>query len=113
MRFVTFDITLKMDIFNANTQITTFLSDFEYLTQGLELSYKTLSQTFYFKVLDGEIEIKFITDQTGHIQVSGKLYSNYHRENFLTFQFSSDQTFIPDMIKECKQDVAALNLANI
>ena len=108
-RFVNVIVNITLNHFNAKTKITAELWDFESMIKGFEISYKTLDQTFYFQHLDQRLKIKFSTGSTGRIQVSGTLYDNALRQTYLTFEFYSDQTFIPDMIKECQQDIESLN----
>ena len=86
--------------------------DLEYLLDGLTYLRDNLKGTFVFEpVISGRINIKFEMSNQGHISISGVIFDKLHSIS-LVFKFSTDQTFLPDLISQCATTIKSLNKIN-
>lgn len=82
--------------------------DLEYLLEGLIYFRDNLNGAFFFEpIISGRINIKFEMGSQGHIGISGTIYDK-SRSISLNFKFSSDQTFLSDLIYQCSMTIDSL-----
>lgn len=86
----------------ARERITIELSDLEGFAQNLRRLDETLQHLFYFRHIDGQLEIKFEPQITGNILINGLLQDKLFL-NALSFSFEMPPTAISGLLKECEE----------
>lgn len=79
-------------IYITTSQFNTF---YKQLVEG----YKSLSGSATLNDYENRFAISVIFDGTGHLDVSGTFEDT---DNKLTFKFVTDQTYLPELLKELK-----------
>ena len=93
-------VCVNSDGFCADTTMDIDIKEFVSCVDALSALYTKLKGTVVIKEPFGRQFIEFAADQTGHIHISGALYSN-GRHGFvqeLVFENLVDQTYLPDFI---------------
>jgi hypothetical protein len=106
--FIDMDVSVNVNNFSANIRITAELTDLSEMLTNLEVLNKTLKRTFYFQHIDEQIKIKFEPLNTGSILISGNV-KNKDYSTSLEFKFETDQTYLPELIKSCKETIDTLS----
>ncbi len=66
--------------------------------QQLQHCYKTLEGTAVLKNTERELQLTCLFNRRGHVLVEGSFQSNPALKNILSFEFSTDQTQIPQIL---------------
>ena len=94
-------ISVISDNFSANTDMDIDIKSFVVFVDALSSLYTTLNGTAIIQEPYGEQHyIELIADRSGHINIRGKLSSNF-RGGFLqelSFENCIDQTYLPEFI---------------
>ncbi len=81
--------------------------DFVRFLPRLERLYQRLDGVALFDTLDGWLDLQFIGDGRGHIEVRGQLCDRPMDGNTLEFRLAIDQTFLPPLIRQVRATVGA------
>ena len=90
------------DGFEARFKFSTMLGDFCTFSDQLGTFYSILRGQAEFRSIEDNVSFKLSTDGLGHVDISGYLRHNKY-EVQISFLIHSDQTFLPELINECKQ----------
>jgi|GEM_PF-4921620 len=89
--------------FSARFPIYLMLNDIYPFFEQLEVLNKDLKGEANFTTIEGNIDLKLLTDGLGHIEINGKIRhgSDYSLET--SFIIPSDQTFLNALLNQCKE----------
>ncbi len=106
-RFVKLTCEFKSQYFHTSyrlsvrsDKLTSFISD-------LEKAYRTLKEKAKIFDLEGHLECCVSPNLQGQIEVSGYIRT-FNPTNQMLFEFVTDQTFLPPLIRELKMEFAKL-----
>ena len=90
------------DGFEVKLKFSSMLGDFCSFLNQLEVFYDTLKGQAQFNSIEDNVSFQLSTDGLGHVSVSGNLrHSGY--EVMTSFLIHSDQTFLPELIRDLKE----------
>lgn len=75
-----------------------------FLKEELEKLYKKLNYSFEFKPMEPWIELNFIGNKMGKIDIQGKACDEIGTGNMIVFSLKIDQTYLPEII-DCLKGV--------
>ena len=101
---ITFDLILEFDFFRAKTQLEAEESDFVDLIKNLKKIYERKACTFVFNPIGEQFKMRFSFQENGYIKVLGKLSNSLFTGN-LEFEYSTDQSFIPELIMQIETTI--------
>ena len=90
------------DGFEAKFKFSTMLANFHTFIDELEVLYSTLKGQAKFHSMEDNVSFQLSTDGMGHIEISGYLRHKLY-EVKTSFLIHSDQTFLPELLQECRQ----------
>lgn len=96
---VCFEVDVNYDFFNAKAQVESERFDFEDLIIGLNKIYQREWKTIGFSPIEKQFSMQFDLQENGHVNVHVKLSNPMFTGKF-EFEYVTDQTFIPELIKE-------------
>ena len=99
-------VCFEQDNFRADFKISLMLNDLYAFIDQLELLQKSLKGEAVFENIERNINLKLSPDGLGHIEIDGTLWHPNNRDLKTSFSIESDQTFLPDLILECKEILA-------
>lgn len=98
------DVSVSVGSFRGNEHLAILTWDIEKLLPELEKLYQTLNGSAKFETLENQVELEFVGDGIGHIQMAGRLTSSANPDrNELTFHLYFDQTDLAASIAQLKQ----------
>ena len=89
--------------FKAHFSFSSMLNDFFPFYDQLQTLYQTLSGKAVYLNIERNIELTFLADGLGHILIKGELRHTNNPYLIISFQIDTDQTFLPEIIRECKE----------
>lgn len=90
------------DGFKSNLKFIAMRGDFCSFSDQLGTFYNTLRGHAQFNSIEDNVSFQLSTDGLGHVGINGYLrHSGF--EVKISFLIHSDQTFLPELISECKQ----------
>lgn len=96
---VCFEIDVNFDFFKSKTQVESERFDFENLVIGLNKVYQREWKSIGFSPIEKQFSMQFDLQENGQIKVHVRL-SNPMITGKFEFEYVTDQTFIPELIKE-------------
>lgn len=96
---VCFEIDVNCDFFKSKTQVESERFDFEDLVIGLNKIYQREWKSIRFSPIEKQFSMQFDLQENGQINVHVKLSNPMFTAKF-EFEYITDQTFIPELIKE-------------
>ncbi|MCO5251563.1 MAG: hypothetical protein M9949_09110 [Candidatus Kapabacteria bacterium] len=96
---VVFDLSIEFEFFKVETTLDGEESDFLNLKKCLEKLYDGEWKSFYFEPIGNSFQMHFELQENGQIKVHSKLY-NAMFTGMLEFEYLTNQTFLPELIKE-------------
>ncbi|MCC8409357.1 hypothetical protein LJ707_10470 [Mucilaginibacter sp. UR6-1] len=103
-----YEFSFFSDGFIVKLPLEAELFDLEDLFKGLSYINQSLKGGVYFQpMISGRIKIKIDMTDRGQIEIDGTVNDPSHSTK-LSFKFLSDQTFLPDLISQCKMTINAL-----
>jgi hypothetical protein len=105
--FVSVQVKIDLDNYRAEEEIIVELSDIEEFFVNLNELNKYLTKTFYFQHIDEQLQIRFDPGAEGSIGVTGYLCNKEHSKT-LNFSFKTDQSELPNLLKESDNMIAFL-----
>ena len=81
--------------------------DFALFRRRIELLHRTLDGSALFETIEHQLHIECIGNGMGRIQIKGTIADGVIEGTQLTFEFDSDQTFLPPIIRQLKKIEAA------
>ncbi len=96
-------VCFEQDNFRANFKTSLMLNELYFFRDQLELLQKNLKGEAVFENIERNINLKLATDGLGHIEIDGTLWHPNNWDLKTSFVIKSDQTFLPDLILECKE----------
>jgi len=106
--FIEYEFYFNNDGFEAKAVLEAELFDLKNLLKGLSLLNDSLIGSFSFEpIVSGRIKILFKINDQGHLAINGSVYDTSYLTS-LSFEFLSDQTFLPDLISQCTKAIDSL-----
>jgi hypothetical protein len=90
------------DGFEAKFKFSSMRGDFAVFAEQLKQFYKTLKGFAHYRSIEDNVCFDFSTDGVGHVDIEGYLRHRSY-EVKISFLIRSDQTFLPELITECRQ----------
>jgi hypothetical protein len=110
--FISFRVTITLHGNSLAYYLDGELSDFEEMLNHLETMQRDLKRTFFFQHSDERIRIRFSPDDLGHIRIEG--YASSVDFNLKTeFRFETDQSFLNELIEECRAVIGTIKVKSI
>lgn len=96
---ICFEINVNYDFFMVKTQVESERFDFEDLIIGLNKIYQREWKSIGFSPIEKQFSMQFDLQENGQINVHVKLSNPMFTGKF-EFEYLTDQTFIPELIRE-------------
>lgn len=96
---VIFNLSIDFEFFKAQTTQDAEEFDFLNMKECLQKIYNREWKSFVFNPIGKQFSMQFDLQETGQIKVRSKL-SNIMFTGKFEFEYITDQTFIPELIKE-------------
>ncbi len=109
-RFVRLTCEFKSQYFYANYRFSLTANEIASFISGVEKVYKTLKGKSEIFDLENHLKCSVSSNDQGQIEVSGHI-GTFNPTNQMLFEFITDQTFIPEFIKELKMELGQLKFA--
>lgn len=100
-------LQLNVEGIKTNIEATIMLVELNQLLSDLKKLYGTLQHSFKFDSLEDNVSIGFTPTSSGHIDLEGYVRSNNYNSR-VTFELTTDQTFLPETIKQLQEAIANL-----
>lgn len=95
----TFDLKVVSEGFSGTSHFCVRREQLEKMCSDLTNIHSTLTGTTILEDNDSDGFIKFDIENDGKLNVSGQV-GGTHEDHFLKFKFQTDQTCIPELIKD-------------
>jgi len=95
-------VTIQVRGFNGFVVASFESGDFEAFEKKLQVLNETLTGDADFSSRENQVAFTLRGDRLGHIEVTGKAWSQPCYENKLEFEFNIDQTFIPSILAQLR-----------
>lgn len=106
--FIEYEFLLKIEGFETRQVLQAEVYDLQDLLKGFTYLHENLKGTFFFEpMINSQVKIKFEMTDQGNIIIDGQVSNPLHSTK-LSFRFGSDQTFLPDLISQCKMTINSL-----
>ena len=103
-RWITAEVRIKAGAFSGRYGAQFMNVDFSAFKKELEYLYEHLDSSALFEDLDQYLKIKIKGDGLGHLEVFCKATDNPgYLENRLAFYITTDQTYIPQLIRQLER----------
>ncbi len=79
------------------------LNDLYAFVDKLKLFQNSLTGTFSLSNIEDNINVTLSGDGLGHVEIKGILLHTHDPNLKTEFVINSDQTFLPELIRECDQ----------
>jgi hypothetical protein len=89
--------------FNAHFKFSSIVNDFYPFLEQLQILKENLKGQAEYSNIEGNVTLVFVGDGLGHVSVRGELRHSTNPFLTTTFEIETDQTFLPGLIKECKE----------
>ena len=96
-------VYFEQDGFRVDFKMSLMLNDLYAFIDQLGFLQKNLKGEAVFDNIEGNINLKLSTDRLGHIVIDGSLWHPNNMDLKTSFKIDSDQTFLPNLITECKE----------
>ena len=96
---VVFNLSIDFEFFKAQTTLDAEEFDFLNMKECLQKIYNREWKSFVFNPIGEQFSIQFDLQETGQIKVRSKLSNPMFTGKF-EIEYITDQTFIPELIKE-------------
>ncbi len=96
---VVFDLSVEFEFFKARTTLDGEEFDFINMKECLEKLHAGKWKSFVFNPVGEQFQMQFDLQENGQIKVRSKLSNPMFTGKF-EFEYLTDQTFIPELIKE-------------
>ncbi|MDP4278082.1 MAG: hypothetical protein Q8914_10690 [Bacteroidota bacterium] len=96
---VVFQLSVDFELFKAKTTLDAEEFDFINMKECLQKIYERKWKSFVFNPIGDQFSMQFDLQENGQIKVHVKL-SNPMFTGHFEFEYMTDQTFIPELIKE-------------
>ena len=100
--YITFTVRVQSGEFSGASSLCMPKSSFQDAISSLNDMYNNLKGTYQINDCDSDDFIQFEFLDLGHIKVSGQVGGS-HREQFLNYQFVTDQTVLNSIISDFKR----------
>lgn len=94
-------MSLKINGVKTDIRASFMIEEIKQLLTDLEQLYRTLKFKFEFQNLEDNVLLKFSPTPNGQIEIDGRLRTQDYSAT-VDFMFETDQTFLPDTIKQIK-----------
>lgn len=98
LKLIRFQLRIEFEFFRANTLLEVEEFDFMKLNECLYKMYNDQLKTFLFNPIGEQFIMKFELQENGQIKVS-VILNNSLFTGKLKFNYITDQSFIPDLLK--------------
>ncbi|GHT18551.1 hypothetical protein FACS189429_5240 [Bacteroidia bacterium] len=100
MHFISFRININNDFLKLNTVLESEFNDFVHLSKSLQLMCQEKKNIVRFMPFQGGISIKFEMIDLSNIHVSTEIWNVLPYSCHITFKYTTDQSFLPELIDE-------------
>lgn len=98
------DLTIKSGLYCVETDryLSTTGALYNFYS-GLNKAYKDLNGSVKYEVYTPENDLTFtVTFESGNVKITGKYQDDPAEKNILNFEFRSDQSFFPEVLRDLK-----------
>lgn len=98
----TFNLSVKSGYFSGSSHFCISINQIKEFAQTLHNMFSCLSGSTQLFDNDSDSFLDFSIDKYGHVAVSGQVGGS-QEDHYMRFQFVTDQTVLPEFIKELKE----------
>jgi hypothetical protein len=107
VEFLRGTLSLKINGVKTDIRASFMIGEIKQLLTYLEQLYRTLKFKFEFQNLENNVSLKISPTPNGQIEIDGRLRTQDYSAT-VDFRFETDQTFLPDSIKQIKDTLDSL-----
>jgi hypothetical protein len=107
VEFLRGTLSLKINGIKTDIRASFMIGEIKQLLTDLEQLYRTLKFKFEFQNLENNVSLKISPTPNGRIEIDGRLRTQDYSAT-VHFRLETDQTFLPDSIKQIKDTLDSL-----